>query len=135
MKTIEKMTVIEFPEDLSFIPQENVRGLLKIALKEIRNHLYLYDLFIDENVIVDYKNDAFDPILLSLEHKCENIIKNDVDFNRTVKSTYNSILAMVECIIIDGFETFKANYDNFYGQSLVTIDHLESDDSDDDSEY
>jgi hypothetical protein len=131
------MTVIEFPEDLSFIPEENIRGLLKIALKEISNHIYLYDLFTDENIIVDYKNDAFDPILLSLEHKCENLIKNDVDFNRTVKSTYNSILAMIECIIIDGFESFKTNYENSFGQPFGTRDSLydsdydyESDDDD-----
>jgi len=124
------MTVIEFPEDLSFIPEENIRGLLKIALKEISNHIYLYDLFTDENIIVDYKNDAFDPILLSLEHKCENLIKNDVDFNRTVKSTYNSILAMIECIIIDGFESFKTNYDNSFGQTFGTRDSLYDSDSD-----
>jgi hypothetical protein len=128
------MTVIDIPytEDLSFIPQDNIRGYLKTALTEINNNHLLYYLFIDDNVVVDYENDAFDPILHSLEHKCENLIRNDKYFYSKKRSTYDSILAMLEYIIIDGFNVFQANYDNFYGVRRE-LDCYESDHESDDS--
>jgi hypothetical protein len=132
------MTLIFIPylQDLSFIPQDNIRGYLKTALTEINNNHKLYYLFIDDNVVVDYENDAFDPILHSLEHKCENLIRNDKYFYSKKRSTYDSILAMLEYIIIDGFHVFQANYDIFYGTcfSRRELDGYESDHESDNSD-
>ena len=133
--TIEEMTILNIPymEDLSFIQKENIRGLLKTALREINNNQSLYYLFNNENVIVYYENDAFDPILHALEYKCENIVKNDKKFYGDF-GTYSSILSMLEYIIIDGFECFQINYDHFYGSSFARAELSNSDDSEYDSD-
>jgi hypothetical protein len=113
------MTIIEMmptTEDLSFIHKENLRGLLKIAMKEINNNPSLYYLFDDVNVNVHYTNDAFYPLLLSLEQKCENLIKNDRYFYKK-NGNYYVMLIMIEHIVVDGFESFKSNYEQFYAHA------------------
>ena len=121
-------------EDLSFIPEENRRGLLKTAMNEINNNHSLYYIFDDDNVIVDYKNDAFYPLLLSLEHKCENLIKNDKHFYKKY-GNYYAILTMIEHIVIDGFESFKNNYQELFARRERLDAYDSAFESESDDEY